>query len=486
MRLALKDSRLGLRNSTTRLPFRYGSASLTQCPQALLRLTIEAGGRTRAGFSGDCLPPSWFDKTPGKDFTRQIDDMLRAIADAQEVYADAFSREVPFFPTWRDAHEEVLARTARWGAPPLLGSFGSSLVERAMIDAACRLLAMSFARAVRDNLLGIDPGLVHPALAGLAPRHWLPAAPRTSVFIRHTVGLADPLTAGDIAPGDRLDDGWPQALEEYVEARGVRYIKVKVTSRLDADLDRLERVARVLERHRGADYRLTLDGNEQYHDAGGFLALVDGIRARDSLRTLWTNVLAIEQPFDRGRALAPDCAGAATEVSRAKPVIIDESDGTLDAWPEAMRAGYRGVSSKNCKGAIKSLLNAGLVWLANDRGRRADYVTTGEDLCSVGIVPVQSDLCLAATLGLTHVERNGHHYHPGLTYLPEPDRCAALAAHPDFYTDDTGVPAPRITDGRFEIRSIVECAGFGFAVEQDVETMTPAGSAGHNRMTQNP
>jgi hypothetical protein len=291
--------------------------------------------------------------------------------------------------------------------------------------------------------------------------------------VRHTIGLADPLTLDEITPGDRVADGWPHALEEYVAAHGVRYGKVKVANRLDADLDRLARIAGVFERHRGSDYRLTLDGNEQYRAAGDFAELVHAIRTRPSLGTLWTNILAIEQPFDRAIALEPAAAAVVAEISRAKPVIIDESDGTLDAWPRAMAAGYRGVSSKSCKGAIKSLINAGLVWLANDRGRRADFLLTGEDLCTVGIVPVQSDLCLAATLGLSHVERNGHHYHPGLSYLPEHQRRAALAAHPDFYTDAAGIVGPRITDGRFAVGSIVDCPGFGFAVEPDVDAMVP-------------
>ena len=50
--------------------------------------------------------------------------------------------------------------------------------------------------------------------------------------MRHTVGLGDPLTAGDSA-GERLNDGCPQALEEYATRRGVRYFKVKVSNRLE-------------------------------------------------------------------------------------------------------------------------------------------------------------------------------------------------------------------------------------------------------------
>src|SRR4029453_5874565 len=130
MQLALKESQLGLRNSTTRIPFRYGVASLTPCPQATGGVTIWLGGRTREGFSADCLPPSWFDKSPGKTFATQIDDMLRVIAASQRVYADAFLGEAAFFPTWLSCHDELQRRCRKWGLPPLLASFGSSLLER--------------------------------------------------------------------------------------------------------------------------------------------------------------------------------------------------------------------------------------------------------------------------------------------------------------------------------------------------------------------
>jgi hypothetical protein len=475
MRLTVKRSQLGLRNSTTRIPFRYGNAVLTRCPQATVRVTIELDGQFQHGYSGDCLPPSWFDKSPDKDFAAQIDDMLRVIAVSQEVYADAFANLTDFFPAWRFCEERIHQRCADWQLPPLLASFGSSLLERAILDAACRRHATSFARAVRSNLFGIDAGAVHPDLGSAVPRDWLPEQPASSVYVRQTVGLGDPLEDKDIAESDRLHDGWPQAIEHYATRRGVRYYKVKVSNRLEHDLERLARLATLLERHVGREYRLTLDGNEQYTRAEDFEALIDRIRADRNLATLWANVLVIEQPFDRAIALDAHRIGELRTLSRMKPVIIDESDGTLDAYARAIACGYRGVSSKNCKGAIRSLLNAGLTWLHNDRGRTQEFLMTGEDLCSVGIVPTQADLCLAATLGLQHVERNGHHYHPGLTYLPEAQRSRALAAHPDFYVQEHGIIGPKIIDGQFRIGSL-QCVGFGFAVEPDMSAMEPAES----------
>ena len=55
---------------------------------------------------------------------------------------------------------------------------------------------------------------------------------------------------------------------------------------------------------------------------------------------------------------------------------------------------------------------------------------TGEDLTIQAGLALQQDLALVSLLGLTHVERNGHHYVNGMAGLP-----AARAG---------GVPRPRI------------------------------------------
>jgi len=470
MRLSLKATRLGLRNSTTRLPFRYGKACLTRCPQAVLCAEAEVEGKLQRGYSGDCLPPSWFDKSPGKSFRQQIDEMLAVIALAEQVYRDELTTPRPFFPAWRAAHAQVHQASAARGWAPLLASFGSSMVERAVLDALCRSAGMPFARAVRENVFGIVAGEIFPELAGCKPADWLPREPRQTIYVRHTVGLVDPLTAADIPPAERLNDGFPQALEEYVVQTGLGYFKIKVSNDLARDLDRLRQIAAIVERHRGADYRVTLDGNEQYQQAHEFDRLIDAIRAEPELATFWRKVLVVEQPLDRSIALTHEHTRGIRELSATKPVIIDESDGALESYEQAIALGYRGVSSKCCKGVVKSLLNAGLTWLHNGRAAAGDFVMTGEDLCTVGIVPVQSDLCLVATLGLEHVERNGHHYHRGLSYLPPSQQAAALAAHADLYAERGGSVAPRLLDGQFRIGSL-QCPGFGFDVAPDMDAM---------------
>ncbi len=466
MKLTLKESRLGLRNSSTRLPFRYGNACLTRCPQAVLQVVVETEssggvGCQGVGYSGDCLPPSWFDKSPDKSYSQQIDDMLVTIAFAESVFREEFANPTSFFPAWQAAHGRVHQWAKEQELPALLASFGVSLVERAMIDAIARANNVSFHRLIHENLLQIDPGTIHPELAGHTLTDWLPSQPSQSIFVRHAVGLSDPLTSADIPVEEILNDGFPQSLEDYLAQSGIRYLKIKVSNQHDHDVDRLIRIAALVEKYRGQDYYVTLDGNEQYHQAEQFDALMETLRSKPELETLLTNTLVIEQPLARSIALEAEHTAGIRQLSKTIPVIIDESDGTEDAYCRAIELGYRGVSSKNCKGPLRSLLNAGLTWLHNDRGQRNDYVMTGEDLSTVGVVPVQADLCLVATLGLKHLERNGHHFQPGLSYLPDAEQQAALEHHGDLYTESHGRVSPRVVDGQFQIGSL-QGVGFWF------------------------
>ena len=473
MRISLKETRLGLRNSTTRLPFRYGTACLTTCPQAVLEVQVEINGSVAVGYSGDCLPPGWFDKTPTRNYQQQIEDMLSAIHFAEHVMADQLRKPHDFFRAYLALDDRLHAEAGQRSWPDLLAGFGTSLVERAVIDAVSRATNLSLNQLVRKNVLGISAGEIYPELSGIEPAAWLPKEPRQQLYVRHTIGLADPLSSGDIPADERLDDGFPQSVDQYIDQKGIQYFKIKLANQLDHDVARLEQFVSVVEPRLGNRYRLTLDGNEQYKQADDFSELIEQLRCNGKLATLLANTLVIEQPLERSIALDPKHTAGIRQLGKTIPVIIDESDGTRAAYRQAIDCGYRGVSSKSCKGVLRSLLNAGITWHLNQLDKSSPFVMTGEDLCSVGVIPVQSDLCLVATLGLEHIERNGHHYHPGISYLPAEEQEAALKAHPDFLSRQHGVIGPEVVGGLFKIGSL-QCPGMGFATLPDMETMETA------------
>jgi hypothetical protein len=293
----------------------------------------------------------------------------------------------------------------------------------------------------------------------------LPDEPRRETSIRHTVGATDPLTADDLDPDDRLDDGLPQTLLEYVESQGVSYFKIKLTGDVDSDARRLADIDSTL---RDREYVVTLDANEQYgepasfkHDWEALTAATDADRLLDSLRY-------VEQPLARDHALTDAAREVFTDWTDGPPLIIDESDGELDSLRRALECGYAGTSHKNCKGVFKGIANACYLAYRRRENPDRDFVISGEDLSCVGPIGLQQDLAVMATIGKTNVERNGHHYFRGMGMLPEGLQSALLEAHGDLYRrHEEGFPTLAIEDGRIALDSVVE-APFGRALELDV------------------
>jgi hypothetical protein len=270
-----------------------------------------------------------------------------------------------------------------------------------------------------------------------------------------------------------LRDGLPQTLAECVQAHGLRHFKLKVGGQVDADVDRLRRIAETLDRLIPDPYLVTLDGNEQYKAMADFATLVEAIRGTPALARLWRSIAFIEQPLDRGIALDAAATEGLDALGRQVPIIIDESDDDLEAFPRAIALGYRGVSTKNCKGIVKSFLNRTLVEGLNaERPAPARLFMSAEDLTNVPVVPLQQDLATVRALGIPHVERNGHHYVRGLAHCSGRERAAARRHHPDLYIGDEREAWLRIEGGRLRVGSLAT-AGYGVAFDPDLEAMIP-------------
>lgn len=428
-----------------RMPFRFGVVTLTAAPQAFVRARIRLEDGTRSeGGAAEMMAPKWFDKDPALSDEDNLGQLRGALALAREAYLAG--GENTAFGHWRERYAAQIARGARCGLNSLVACYGPALIDRALLDALCRALGASFYRALRANLPGIEaPDQdLSGFLRGLAPQDGIAA--------RHTVGLTDPVTASDLQR--RLDDGLPETLEEVIARYGQRYFKLKVGGDPRAAVERLAGIAAVLDRLE-RPYHVTLDGNEQYADVEGALELWRRVLEAPRLARLARSVLFLEQPIRRQSALERDISPLAREV----PVLIDESDDSLEAFARARALGYTGVSSKTCKGLYKSLINAArcAAWNREERGGR--YFMSGEDLTVQAGLALQQDLALVSLLGIRHVERNGHHYVDGMAAAPESEQDAFLAAHPDLYHRSHGAVRPLIRDGMLALGSL-DCPGY--------------------------
>jgi hypothetical protein len=442
-----------VRHTRTRFPFRYGIASMTDVPHLFARTTVTVGGKSSFGLSSEGLPPKWFTKNPATTFEQDLPEMLQVISHAAKLAEEIARSPVSFFDFWR----ELYRRQSDWAdarhIAPLLANLGVSLVERAALDGLCRVAGEPVHRMVAANRLGLRLGEIHPELGDAQPRELLPAAPLTSCFVRHTIGLGDALSAADVPPGERVDDGLPQDLESAVREYGLRYFKVKLFADAERDLARLRELSRLLERQTGGEYFLTLDGNENFKNFEAFREFWQKAAGEPGLRELWRRILVTEQPVHRDRALSDD-PGAALRAWPDRPrLIIDESDGALGDLPRALALGYDGTSHKNCKGIVKGIANACLLEKRRRGGERV--ILTGEDLCNLGPVALLQDFAMMALLGIEHVERNGHHYYRGLSLWPADWQDAVLSAHGDLYTRHRdGFARMHIREGRVTLGSV--------------------------------
>jgi hypothetical protein len=433
--LRVRSVELFERPVALRLPFRFGAATVTRCPQAFVRVRADVNGRSVEGASAELMVPKWFDKSPALTHEQNFEQLREALRVARDAYLAAAAALTPWQLSAQHGDEGIASAVAL-GLPHLAAQFGAAQLDKAVADAALRAAGLPWVEALSAGVLG-DPWSTR------LPLH----APDT-VALRHTVGLADRLDASD--PGADPQDGLPATLRDAIAVYGLRYFKLKLCGDIERDIARLSAIAALLDAH-GADYRATLDGNETFTDAAALGRFWRALGATPSLQRLLARTLLLEQPIARARALIEPIEGLGITM----PVILDESDDHAEAFDTALVLGYRGISSKACKGLYRSLRNAARV--AEGRGR---LLLSGEDLtCQAGLA-VQQDTALAASLGIAHIERNGHHYVDGFGIAPDDEARAFLGAHPDLYAESNGRVRLAVRCGRLDLRSLFRTPGF--------------------------
>ena len=469
------------RDVRLRLPFRFGVITVTESIHAIIRVQVSlADGRSSEGVAAEALGAKWFEKSPSFTDAQNLDQLRQSLDIAIDHYkAQGFATP---FGLFAGSYRMQQARGAELGLNPLVASYGPALLDRAILDALGKATGRSFAAMISSNAPGITATELTPDISDVQLQPFLAnLKPAATIDLRHTVGLVDPLTAADRPAADRVNDGLPETLEEVVSYYRGRYYKLKVGGDIRADLDRLSRIASVLDA--GArDYRVTLDGNEQYDDVDGIVELWRRVEETPALARMVQATLFIEQPIKRAAALSRPV----TALAAYRPVIIDESDGELSSFASALTLGYAGVSSKNCKGFYKSILNASRVARLNAEAGGGSYFMSAEDLTTGPGASVQQDLALVSLLGLTHVERNAHHFIDGMSGVPEDEQNAFVTAHPALYEKLPGKPARlRAHGGKLALGSLA-CPGFAVGANLNFNAMRPMPAAPKERLKASP
>ena len=450
-RLAVKDIAFFERPVRFARPFRFGAVVINATPQAFVRVEIEVEGKGRAtGASAEFLVAKWFDKRPHLSPEETVTELRRSLLIARELYLAHSGFETAFGLHAACIGAQIEA-CAREDIPPLAAAYGPAEIDKAILDALLRCAGVNFFDGMAANIADVDARLARD-LRDTDVSQFLAGRERLErVAIRHTVGMDDKVE-GEGGVADRKENA------------GARYFKLKLNGDPTHDADRLTRIGRELATL-PYDYRVTLDANEQYADLAVLSALVERLDRDAALRPIAAKLLYIEQPMPRDITRQTPLGALAR-----RDFIVDEADDSYDAFPIARALGYRGISSKSCKGIYKSVINAtrAAKWSA---GGEKCFIA-GEDLtCQAGLA-VQQDLALGALIGVTHAERNGHHYVDGFGDTPVAEAEAYLTAHPDLYVRDGDKVRLAIHDGDLLTGSLTT-PGFATSVHPNWSTMQP-------------
>jgi len=423
-----------------RMPFRFGAAKVEGAPQLFVHVEIELqDGRRAQGAAAELMVPKWFNKDTDLTPEQTVQQLRVALHVARDLYLSHGAFDTAF-GLHADCHAAQIDLCGRRSIPPLAACFGTAEIDKAVLDALLRALGHDVFSGFSRNAMGLDARLT-PDIDDEAIAEFLRSrAPASAISVRHTVGMADPL----------------EALAGIHGATGCRFFKLKLGGDVAADCERLAAIASVLS---GIDYRVTLDANEQYASVSDLAELVLRLESEAALRPLASRLDYIEQPMPRDLTWESPLG----DLGGRFAFIIDEAESAYDAFPKAIALGYRGISSKACKGLYKSLLNGARALRWNREGRVKAFVAAEDLTCQAGLA-LQQDTALVLFHGIPHAERNGHHYVDGFADTPLSEAQAFLAAHPDLYEERHDVVRLAIRGGKISTGSLRQ-AGFASGVD---------------------
>ncbi len=475
-------------------PIRAGEALLDRVTQWLVRVTLADDQSRSQGVASEALLPGYILRVPASERERELSLMRESIR-AAVLAARQLPQQASVFDLVQAlGNTRATPRSATTGQawPTLLVGFGTSLVERAVIDAFCRGRGLTFREALLTQSLGMRLGDIHPELAGQSPADYLPHSTPTSLTLRQPIAPGDPITRE--AAARLFVSPPPPSVEDAITRDGLTHFTILLTGHAEADLAHLSQLAKVIE-HASGTWRFVLDGDERYREASGFAAFWERLSDDVLLRPFLAGLLCVQQPIAREAALSEATATVFADWSDRPPIVIDASDDSPASLRRAFHVGYAGTTLRSSRSVLGAVANACLIAHLNRKTTAgiphlSQWPILGrllnESAASYGMISGEGfhapplalfrHMALAATLGLDHIACATQHVYASLAALPPALQTKLLTHHADLLqpgSEEANAKLQlRITQGQVNIASVLD-APFGVGYEDDLGWATP-------------
>ena len=411
-----------------RVPLKFGTGVIRAITSLTVRATVEnRRGETAEGLGNILLSDIWGYPSAEMSHEDRDEAMRRVAVRFCELLMDnaRFGHPIDLYmevkPELKRLAEEVGAELQVATPMPVLGALVcASPADAALHDAFGNLNGICTYDGYGPEFIDHDLSrYLGPQFAGKYAADYIHGAYKPELPIFHLVGGLDKLRRDEVTDEDP-QDGFPVALEDWIERDGLFCYKVKLTGKdIDWDVERTAEVAEVIAENRaliGSDhFYLSTDSNEMNESPETVVEYAEKLRAASP--TAYEALLYFEQPTERDLSVH---RFDMTQVARHKPVVVDEGVTDIEMLRLAEELGWSGVGLKTCKGHSSALL---YVAYAHEH----DLVVTVQDLTNPGLSLIHSAGLAARIDTLMGVEYNSRQFLPSAA--PE-----LRAKHPDLFT----------------------------------------------------
>ena len=365
-------------------PLIISSGAITRITEAVADVTVRVGPREATGRGSIYLSDLW--AWPDPELAHEArDKRLRALCEEIAGRLDAMCGGEAAHPLELGLrlHESV----CREKSPPALArAMCASPFDAAIHDAAGIASGSSAFDFYRQPvpLPSADPHFQGKSAAAAIAQTIQP--PKRELRAWYLVGKKDSME---------------QNVGPWIRDRGYRCFKIKIFGKDNSyDVGRTVEVYREAKRLGAKQIQITVDTNEANPDAASVLDYFQRLKATDA--EAFDALLYFEQPTGRDITVHKfDWR----EVTRLKPVMLDEGLTSLELMHEAKAQGWSGFALKTCKGHSFALLAA--AW-----ARENNLLLSLQDLTNPGISMIHAAWFAAHVPTLNDVELNSPQFTP--------------------------------------------------------------------------
>ncbi len=362
----VKEIKSSYEDFTYRTPIKFGGNIVDKVTMLNVDVVIEdATGKSQKGFSAMSMGNVWSFPSKVLDYNETLAAMkaltteIERIHNRDKVEGHPVDINVALEPKFLQAARLVSSNLRlKEPIPTLCTLVVASPFDAAIHDAYGKLHNRSTYQTYGPDLMTKDLShYIGAEFQGEYLAKYVLPRPKPSMPLYHLVGAVDPITAQDIK--QKVGDGLPETLPEWIVANGLRNIKIKLNGEdLNWDIERVLRVESTclepMAQIKRRDWVYSLDYNEKCPNVAYLIETLKKIKEKSP--QAYRRIQYIEQPTKRD--LRADRQNVMHDAAKLKPVVIDESLVDKESLMLAREMGYSGAALKACKGQTQALLMA--------------------------------------------------------------------------------------------------------------------------------